>query len=81
MRRPLSSRSVPTRLKINISDSLSVGEAPSGQRSQDLPPSRATGSQTRIDTLEALAESLRLQLHAVDSLIESEKKQSSSLAT
>lgn len=78
MRRPLSSRSVP-RLKIKISDSPPGGKALTGQQSHDRPRSRTASSQNRIDTLEALAESLRLQLHSVDSMIESEKTQSSSL--
>ena len=81
MRRPLSSRSVQTRLRIKISDSLPGGQVPTGQRSHDRPHSRAASSQKRIDTLEALAESLQLQLHTVNSLIEDEKTQSSSLDT
>jgi hypothetical protein len=78
MRRPLSSRSVP-RLKIKISDPPTGGQVLTGQRSHDRPQSRAASSQNRIDTLEALAESLQLQLHTVNSLIEDEKTQSSSL--
>jgi hypothetical protein len=78
MRRPLSSRSVP-RLKIKISDPPTDGQVLTGQRSHDRPQSRAASSQNRIDTLEALAKSLQLQLHTVNSLIDSEKMQSSSL--
>lgn len=79
MRRPLSSRSVQTRLKIKISDPQEGGQVFAGQRSHDRPQSRTANSQNRIDTLQALAESLQLQLHTVTSLIESEKMQSSSL--
>ena len=76
MRRPLSSRSVQTRLKIKISDPPTGGQVLTGQRSHDRPQSRAASSRNRIDTLEALAESLQLQLHTVNSLIEDEKTQS-----
>lgn len=79
MRRPLSSRSVQTRLRIKISDPPPGGQVLTGQRSHDRTQSRAASSQNRIDTLEALAESLQLQLRTVNSLIESEKMQSSSL--
>ncbi|KAM0691843.1 hypothetical protein Q7P36_008043 [Cladosporium allicinum] len=79
MRRPLSSRSVQTRLKIKISDPPTGAQVLTGQRSHDRPQSRAASSRNRIDTLEALAESLQLQLHTVNSLIEDEKTQSSSL--
>jgi len=79
MRRPLSSRSVQTRLKIKISNPQEGGQVFAGQRSHDRPQSRTANSQNRIDTLQALAESLQLQLHTVTSLIESEKMQSSSL--
>lgn len=79
MRRPLSSRSVPTRLKIRISDSPPSGQSNAGQLSRNGHTSRTASSLNRIETLESLAASLRLQLETVESMIESEKTQSSSL--
>jgi hypothetical protein len=70
MRRPLSSRTVPTRLNIKAADTPPSGPSNAGEMLKNEQQSRSHG---RIQTLEALANSLREQLHAVDSLIESEK--------
>ena len=73
MRRPLSTRSVQTRLNIKTSVSPPTGQLHTGQAPHIEQQSRPQG---RVQTLEALAASLREQLQAIDSLIESEKVQS-----
>jgi len=72
MRRPLSSRSVQTRLNIKASTTSPSGQSHAGQTSHTGQQSKPQG---RVETLEALATSLREQLCAIDSLIESEKAQ------
>ena len=73
MRRPLSTRSVQTRLNIKASVSPPSGQAHTGQVSHNEQQFRPQG---RVQTLEVLAASLREQLQAIDSLIESERTQS-----
>jgi hypothetical protein len=73
MRRPLSSRSVQTRLNFEASVSPPNEQSNTGYISHPKQPSKPDG---RVQTLEALATSLREQLHAIDSLIENEKAQS-----
>lgn len=78
MRRPLSSRSVPTRLMIRMSDNPPNEQARTAQGSQSAQRAGNPGSQDRIETLQTLAASLRSQLHTLESLIESEKTRSTS---
>jgi hypothetical protein len=74
MRRPLSTRSVQTRLNIKAASvSPPSGQLHTGQISHTGQQSRPQG---RVQTLEALAANLREQLQAIDSLIASEKLQS-----
>jgi hypothetical protein len=73
MRRPLSTRSVQTRLNIKASVTPPSGQVHTGQISHAEQQARPQG---RVQTLEALAANLREQLQAIDSLIESEKMQS-----
>ena len=70
MRRPLSTRSVQTRLNIKASMSPPTGQLHICQAPHTEQQSKPQG---RVQTLEALAASLREQLQAIDSLIESEK--------
>lgn len=70
MRRPLSTRSVQTRLNIKASVTPPSGQLHTGQASHSEQQSRPRG---RVQALEALAANLRDQLQAIDSLIESEK--------
>ena len=69
MRRPLSSRSVQTRLNIKVSAS------PPSESSRGNQPSGSEQSSSRVRTLEELAASLREQLQVMESLIEREKAQ------
>lgn len=73
MRRPLSTRSVQTRLNIKASVTPPSRQLHTGQISHTEQQSRPQG---RVQTLEALAANLREQLQAIDSLIASEKVQS-----
>lgn len=68
--RSLSSRSVQARLKLKAPISTPSGPSHAGQAINTEQLSRP---HDRVQILEALAKSLREQLHAVDSLIESEK--------
>ena len=73
MRRPLSTRSVQTRLNFKAPVSPPGEQSHTGQITHVKLQSKPQG---RVQTLEALAKSLREQLQAIDSLIESEKAQS-----
>ena len=75
MRRPLSTRSVQTRLNIKASVSPPSGQLHTGQAPYSEQQPRPQG---RVQTLEALAANLKEQLQAIDSLIASEKSAESS---